>query len=339
MNLISGLIFGILFGYLLKRSRFCATGITRDILLEKKYSNFIYIPVIIFTQAFIYHLMIATNLIPASKADNFSLLEVLIGSLMFGFGAVICNGCITSSLVKFGDGRIIGVLSIIVYTLSAYTAKEGFLLPIHENLKSIAPVKAHFIAQFNPYIVSLISFIVALILYIALFKLYRKNKLDFEIPGRFTGLRHILFEKIWSKELVVILIGILMGLGFLFSNLSGRNGGFGITTPLISWFKFLAFGSKIGWASTFVLGIIVGVFVTTLIGAEFSIVLPKPRIILPTILGSMLMGIGAVWAQGCFVGNVMVGTSQFSVKAWYSLIFIYIGVWIATKFILMRNKR
>lgn len=86
------------------------------------------------------------------------------------------------------------------------------------------------------------------------------------------------------------------------------------------------------------MGIILGSFATTILGGEFAVVRPKAKPVLLTVIGSILMGIGAVWASGCFVGNVMVGTSQFSMKAWYSLIFIYLGVWTATRLYLMRNR-
>ena len=38
----TGLLFGFLFGFLLKRSRFCPTGTIRDIYLEKRYYNLVY---------------------------------------------------------------------------------------------------------------------------------------------------------------------------------------------------------------------------------------------------------------------------------------------------------
>lgn len=49
-----------------------------------------------------------------------------------------------------------------------------------------------------------------------------------------------------------------------------------------------------------------------------------------------MMGLGAVWASGCLVGNGLVGTAQFSVKSWYALLFIAIGIWIASYIFLVR---
>lgn len=337
MHLLSGLLFGVLFGYFLKRSRFCATGITRDIVMEGRTYNFIYIPAIIFTEAFLYFGVVGSEAVPAPALAPFSLFRIALGSLMFGIGAVLCNGCIASSLIKCGDGRLIGWLSVAVFTVSAYTAKVGALKSITGQLNTIAVVPDTIVTQL-PISPILLAAVAVFLLYIGLYRVYRHTQLRFTIPGRYTGLRHILFEKVWPKEITVILIGIIMALGFYFSNLAGRNGGFGITTPLISWLQFVGFGKSIGWASTFVVGIILGSFATTMLGGEFAVVRPKAKPVVLTVIGSILMGIGAVWASGCFVGNVMVGTSQFSMKAWYSLVFIYLGVWTATRLYLMRKR-
>lgn len=215
MHLLSGLLFGILFGYFLKRSRFCATGITRDIVMEGRTYNFIYIPAIIFTEAFLYFLLVGNEAVPAPALAPFSLFRIALGSLMFGIGAVLCNGCIASSLIKCGDGRLIGWLSVAVFTVSAYIAKVGALKSITGQLNTIAVVPDTVVTQL-PISPILLVAVAMFLLYIGLHRVYRHTRLRFTIPGRYTGLRHILFEKVWPKEITVVLIGIIMALGFYF---------------------------------------------------------------------------------------------------------------------------
>ena len=52
-------------------------------------------------------------------------------------------------------------------------------------------------------------------------------------------MRHVFCEKIWSREVTVILIGVLMAAAFYFSNLTGRNGGISISDPVLSWFNMI----------------------------------------------------------------------------------------------------
>ncbi len=335
--IISGLIIGIIFGFLLKRGRFCPTGTIRDILLEKRAYNFILILALIATQGFIYYLMIVIGIVPEAKLKDFPIISVVLGSFMFGFGAVLTNGCVCSSLIKTGDGRLIGIISILTFILGAAFAKQGGLEPVTKALASKTIVSDNLYK--NIFVSPLIIFAIAVvILYTLMFKHYKNNKPKFELPKQYSGLRHIICEKIWAKEIIVILTGALMAFGFYFSNLAGRNGGFGVTTPLLSWFNLIVNNSnKIGWTSMLVLGIISGSFITAFISKELSLVGTNAVTIVKTMIGSVLMGIGAVWGKGCLVGNGLVRTAQFSMRGWLGFIFLILGMWFATKIILMKK--
>ena len=141
MKLISGLVIGIIFGFILKRGRFCATGLLRDIYMEKSYYNIVIMLAIIFTQGFIYNVLISQDLITKDYLMPFSLLGVGIGAFIFGFGAVMTNGCMTSTLLKAGDGRIIGLLSLFVFIVSGYIATVGMAVPITKYFEEVTIVR------------------------------------------------------------------------------------------------------------------------------------------------------------------------------------------------------
>lgn len=233
--LISGLIIGILFGFLLKRSRFCFTGTIRDIYLEKKLYNLVILFAVIFTQAFLYHLMVFFGLVPEPDLFSFSLPAVIIGSFIYGFGAVMMNGCMTASLVKSGDGRIIGFISILFFIVGTYFATNSFLKPLTEYLDFGPSGFEKFYNALPKYVPVLASFIISVLMYFIMYRHYKKNKLNFKLPQQYTGIRHLLFEKIWSKEVAAVLIGVLMAAGFYFHNLTGANTGFAISTPILTW--------------------------------------------------------------------------------------------------------
>ena len=333
--MISGLIIGIIFGFLLKRGRFCPTGTIRDVRLEGHTYNLILILALIATEGFLYYAMISAGLVPMPKLKGFPLISVMLGSFIFGFGAVLTNGCITSSLVKTGDGRLTGIVSVITFTLGAAFAKQGALKPVTQALASQLLI-ADTLHKNLPTLA--IFGVIAIPLYIVMFRHYKTHKLKFSLPKRYSGLRHLVCEKIWPKEIIVVLCGVLMAAGFYFSNRAGRNGGFGITTPLISWLNVIVNNNYgLNWASTLVAGTILGSFITTLISGEFALVGTNAVTIVKTMIGSILMGVGAVWAQGCLIGNGLVGTAQLSVRAWTGFLCITFGIWTATHVILMRK--
>lgn len=351
MKFISGLFLGMIFGFLLKRGRFCPTGLLRDIYMEKNYYNIVIMLALIFTQGFIYSLFVGQNMITKDYLMPFSLLGVGFGAFIFGFGAVMTNGCLTSSLLKSGDGRIIGILSVIVFMISGYIATVGKLVPITKYFESITMIRDRILwnLPISPLMISIIGIAIT---YIIMYKHHKKYKPKYKLPQQYTGIRHICFEKIWSKEAMAISLGIFMGLTFLISETScGRSAGVAISSPVLSWIYLLMnkeaiagggcnpYDLNFGWGSLFVLGIVLGSFITAWLSQEFSIVKTNKKVIIMTIIGSTLMGFGAVWGQGCIVGNSLVGTARFSLKSWYAVMFLCIGIWTSTKIFLLKDLK
>lgn len=126
MNIISGLILGIVFGYVLSRSHICFTGLMRDIYLQKSSYNIVLFFAIICIEGLIYYALVAAGAVRmASFLPPFSLLSVAVGSFVFGMGAVMCNGCLTATLVKCGDGRLSGWIYLAVFMASAFFFAAG----------------------------------------------------------------------------------------------------------------------------------------------------------------------------------------------------------------------
>ncbi|MDN5721395.1 MAG: YeeE/YedE family protein [Corynebacterium sp.] len=80
-----------------------------------------------------------------------------------------------------------------------------------------------------------------------------------------------------------------------------------------------------------VLGILVGSYIAAKASGEFRVRVPDGRQAVRSIGGGVLMGVGAVWAGGCTVGNGMVQTSLFSYQGWIALLAIALGVGLAAK--------
>ena len=87
----------------------------------------------------------------------------------------------------------------------------------------------------------------------------------------------------------------------------------------------------------FVFGTILGVFFTSIVSGEFAIIAPDGKTLYKTIMGSILMGIGATWAGGCLISNGLVGTAQASVRSYIALLFITLGIWTATRIFLVER--
>ena len=80
-----------------------------------------------------------------------------------------------------------------------------------------------------------------------------------------------------------------------------------------------------------VIGIILGSFLTAALGGELRIITVRKSELFRGVIGALLMGAGAVWGLGCLLSNGLVGTAQLSVKSWYALVFLTLGIWASTK--------
>ncbi|PKK39940.1 hypothetical protein ABB02_00729 [Clostridiaceae bacterium JG1575] len=334
--MISGLLIGVLFGFLLKRSRICIAGGLRDVYLEKNKNGLLVLLLMIFTCSTIFFVLVQTGVVPPPKTGkSFSIAATVVGSLLFGFGAILASGCSTMMLVKTGDGRISGLIALLSFLMVVTASKKGLLSASIETMQSWTKVNDGLAAAIpSPLILSLI--LLAAVLFWA-FGRGKQQKNTFKMPQRYHGLRHILAEKLWDKKRTAILIGALAGLSFYLSGLTGRVGSWGITTPLYSWANAFMNGSvKLSWASFFVLGILGGSFLTALISGEFHIQGSDGLSLLKSALGGAFMAYGAVLAKGCLIGHGIIGTSQYSAQSYLALLFIILGLWLGAKIFYQR---
>ena len=332
----------MLFGYVLSRSHICFTGLVRDVYLQKNSYNIVLFFSIICIEGFIYYALVACGAVRmASFLPPFSLLTVAVGSFAFGMGAVMCNGCLTATLVKCGDGRLSGWIYLAVFMATAYFFAAGHGIGFSKAARRIAVVEDAF--SIRTTLIPFGIFAAATVILCLLMRRHIKN--DSFVPyqaNKYRGLRHALFEKNWKREGGPIGVGVVLGIAFLISSLTGRYFGVAITTPVMSWIYVFTkpietcggcnpYDEHFGWGSLLVLGIILGSFATSALSGEFKIIKPHKSEIVRGICGAALMGWGAMWGLGCLLGNGLVGTAQLSLKSWYALVFLVAGIWTATR--------
>lgn len=93
---------------------------------------------------------------------------------------------------------------------------------------------------------------------------------------------------------------------------------------------------KVDWGVMLVIGIVIGAFIASTLSGDFELIaIPKMwrtevsasfflRFI-SSMIGGILLGIGARWAGGCTSGHGISGTSMLSVISWVATIAFFIG--------------
>ncbi len=139
-KLVAFWIFGIAFGMVLQRARFCFTAAFRDPIITGSTSLTravllaISIGTIGFTAISFGSVLNGGKFIGLDSVSTISVLTV-IGGIMFGIGMVIAGGCASGTLMRFGEGFELQWVSFFTFILGSVLGAwvTGILEPAFEN--------------------------------------------------------------------------------------------------------------------------------------------------------------------------------------------------------------
>lgn len=338
--IITGLIVGLVLGFVLQRGRFCVTGAFRDLTLTGNTRWFSALILLIAVHSIGLFLLNGLGVITL-EASPFPWLASILGGLIFGFAMVLAGGCATGTYYRAGEGLVGSWFALIFYALASAVMKLGPGASATEGLRSITLDSGTLQAStgLSPWV------FVALLSAAAIAVTVHHNRKTVTpvatLPPRKTGLAHLLTEKRWNPFATAVVVGIIATIAWPLSAATGRNSGLGITTPSANLTGYLATGEVelIDWGVMLVLGILIGSFIAAKAAGEFRIRIPDQATVVKSIFGGIGMGVGAAIAGGCTVGNSMVSTAQFEYQGWVATFFMIVGAGIAAKLTITSGQR
>lgn len=312
----SGLIIGMLFGILLQRGQFCFVSGFRQIYQQKSYRFLTALCLAVSIQSIGLFTLEQVNLITI-PTSTLPLLATVLGGLLFGFGMVLSNCCGSGAWFRSGEGALGSLIALVAFALTMATTQTGALKNWINALLSnpIEIDNIHTTFGISPWI------LVALLLITTTVLVWYQLKQP--------QLTHVHFNPLLTGSL----IGFLAIAAWYFSAQTGRNYGFGIAVPSANVVQYLVTGQQryLNWGSLFVLGILLGSWLSAKLSGEIKLRVPEPQDFLRRIVGGVIMGLGAALAGGCTVTNALVATAYFSWQGWIATIMIFFGSWIATQ--------
>lgn len=310
---LAGLFGGVLLGLAARMGRFCTLGAIEDLfyggsdLRLRMWGVCIGVAVIgTFTLSSIGWLDLSETLY-LSRAWN--PVAHVFGGLMFGYGMALAGNCGYGALARLGGGDLRSFVIVITIGLSAYVALGG-------------PLAAARVWAFGPTqpAAGLGSFAA---------EIAKLTSLSIHTSGILTGgliMLLALSSRPMRRAPAQIFWGAIAGVaivsGWAATHWVASNGF--AATPVISHtfsapigetilYVMTSSGNSISFGTGSVLGVLAGAFIGSLIKGHFRWeACDDPRELRRQILGAILMGIGAVIAIGCSIGQ---GVSAFSVLA------------------------
>jgi uncharacterized membrane protein YedE/YeeE len=360
---------GFLFGFFLQKGDLCGSSAFSEILLFKSGRKVfgLWILVVVAMAGFAaLDLLHVVTLVP----KPFLYLNYIIGGLFFGTGMVLAGGCISGCLYKSTMGNLNSIVALLTIPMGVMVVEHGplnsFFTTMSKAKLSMADSKAIALDRVLgiPFWVAAAIAVAATLIGIFYFK-KRKPQATIRESGSLT------FEgaltRSWSPWVAGLAIGLLMIPAYLSSVASGRNYPLGITHGVMQAELLLidrnldhAYGQTVApapqsssgqatppappvnkdkkvvwWLVALVVGLVAGSFVSAKISGQTKLLPKPPDEMLFAMLGGLLVGIGAAFAGGCIVGNIMSGWALLSVGMFLFGIVTILSNWAMTKIYLI----
>ncbi|OOF71353.1 YeeE/YedE family protein [Rodentibacter caecimuris] len=325
--MFSGLLIGLLFGFLLQRGQFCFVSGFRQLCFQKNIRFLTALLIAVSIQSVGFFSLNALGLITIPQIP-FPLRATLLGGFIFGCGMVFANCCGSGAWFRSAEGALGSVIVLICFAITLATTQTGALKGFINPLLRQTTEWDNIYLTFNISPWWLVGGLVAITSGLLSYYL-RHPSAPFTQFSKKAMISHRLFTHHWNIFLTATLIGTLGIIAWLVSEYYGRNFGFGVSMPSANIVQYLVLGQQryLNWGSGFVLGIACGSFLSAKLSGEFELKLPSPKGVLQRISGGILLGLGAALMGGCTVTNALVATAYFSWQGWLATLMVMLGFW------------
>lgn len=324
--ILSGLVVGIAFGIALQRGRFCFNSAFRDALLFKDNTIIKALGVAVIVEMVGFQLTSDLGLVQLYPRGLYWGANIM-GGFLFGVGMVLAGGCISGQTYRTGEGMVGSLFALAGIAV-------GGSLTINAPLKDILQAGTKIeISDQSPTIPSALGIspwliiipVSAALAYVA-FRTYRT-----ESTSRSDSALSLL-GKGWPWWFGGMIVGIIVVISYPIAEAAGRStplamtGGYmGILATIVN--RDLSY---VGWEQAMVIGAIAGAAIGALLSREWKIRTPPPRMIAQSLLGGLVMGVGAVLGDGCNITTILVGVPLLSLGGMLAGAFTILGCWTAS---------
>ncbi len=318
----AALVVGVAFGALSESTQFCLLGGLRDTADGKGRARLAAfgaaaLAAVAVTQTLsgLGYLNLQTSIYLAAVA---ALPAIAIGGFLFGVGAAMTRGCAGRLTVLSATGNLRALVVIIVVGIAGYATMRGLFAPLRTEIESWArPAAAHAdiavtvgLGESGRIVLALLAGAGAIVL------------------ARVAGL---------ARGVAAVAIGALIAASWSASSVLGDDG----FDKLAPWspsfinplgnslvYVLTYTGAKIDAGVTFLGGVLIGAFLSSLAGGRAKLVsFENPRQTVRYLGGGVLMGIGGVMAIGCSTGQGLSGLSTLAPASFVAIAAITAGMW------------
>jgi len=319
-----GLTLGLIFGAVVQRSRLCMlAAVSNHALMGDRRQIDAYLVAvavaILGTQAIESGgwVVIAESSYRSARIDW---LGTSLGGLMFGFGTTLAGGCAARILVGAAEGSGGALLALLTFALAATATQFGALEPVRVWALSAtaidSPTGSSSLAALlgiPPW--ALAASVAGACLWLVFVPTRGDRSLGLLAAGATVG--------------ALVVVGWWIT-GYLaqdeFSTVRPASLTFSGPVARASEYLMAGRGSGSGFEVSLAAGILGGAWLSSLLSRRYRWVPPEPGHVLHTLSGGTLMGMGAILAGGCNIGQGLSGMSTLSLGSLLAVMSIVLGM-------------
>ncbi|MGD8544648.1 MAG: YeeE/YedE family protein [Candidatus Bathyarchaeota archaeon] len=344
--IFSGLVVGIIFGFILQRGRFCMNSAFRDIILLKDYKLLKAVALAIVVQMIGFHLTAEMGWIQLNPKPMFWG-AMIFGGFIFGIGMVLAAGCASGTTYRVGEGMMGSFIALLGLMIGGLITSGGVLKELKSYLQSNTAITTTDLGVssgplvkegstsltlanvfgLNPWIfVAIIAVIIITLL------IWKGKDNETKVEGTLSDRIFKIGWSWWVTGIAVGIIGIIAFLAFKNYALGISGGWFGFLNALIT-----GDADKLNWFTFLVIGVVIGAAIAAGIASEFKLRAPDAGRLLQQFIGGLVMGTGAVIGTACNIGHILSGIPQLALSSILGGIFIILGCWATAYIMFMRG--
>ena len=346
--MLSGLVVGLIFGFVLQRGRFCMNSAFRDIIVMKEYTLLKAVALAIIVQMIGFHLMATMGYIQLNPKPLYWG-AMIFGGFIFGIGMVLAAGCASGTTYRVGEGMMGSFVALLGLMIGGLITSGGALAWLDSDLKSgtfkvittgdLGVDPGPLLKEGNTSLTLANVFGLDPWIFVVIIAIVILAVLIWKRGGEETKVEGTLYEKVlkmgwnwWVTGIAIGIVGIIAFLAFKSYALGISGGWFGFLNALI-------FGDpeKLNWFTFLVIGVVVGAAIAAVIAGEFKLRAPDAKRLLQQFIGGLIMGIGAVIGTACNIGHILSGIPQLALSSILGGAFIILGCWVTAYIMFMRG--
>lgn len=326
---VAGAFGGIFLGLAPRLGRFCTLGAIEDYAYGGSDTRLRMWGLAIGTAVFVTFACLAVGLVTPTNSfyinQSVAPVAAILGGLLFGYGMAMAGNCGFGALARLGGGDLRSFVIVVVMGITAYATIGGpgaqlrMMVFPPQGAASEPQGIAHFISSFSGLPTWTIGMAIgAIIIAMALTSAAMRSD------------RKSIF---WA-----VIVGLSVVSAWIFTSWIAANGFDGTSVVSHSFaapvgetilFTMTSTGQTLSFGIGSVVGVWLGAFVGSLIKGHFRWeACEDPRELRRQIFGAAMMGVGAVVALGCSIGQ---GLSAFSLLA-FSAPLTFAAIFIGARF-------